>query len=455
MIGHEDCVFQVMMFTGILHHLKILCTGLGISHLTYGKDDTTTGIGGFLPLLGFKRCACSDMAGPPKCCIAIPSAQRVVQEVPLNDRAQGSRRVGANVMYSASDEDDLSTITSGLDRGDMVQKIPRRRGKKVYCTHWLSKGNCAYMQQGCIYKHEIPRDQETWESLGFHTIPGWLQAKSSAWINQHLRKTPDLSENLSAEGSSIARRSQPQVNMLQNLRAEDGDRPPAPKRLQIMADVQVANIPSLYASPCNTEGSSSTRRSQPQINTSQDLREDDDRPPAHTRLQVEVANVPLSCARPGNKRTYPSSTDVTRKRARKDRDGWDRTTRSPKRLTYQEDLFPEHAKKGAIESSRLHSTDTIDDPGRHVRCASRGHSGNSRESSYQPPPQWSTTSTDSSSGASCGNDHGEDPVLQASQFLGDWQVETPEVVWGSYPAHESYPPNRPHYVRDLYRPGKP
>lgn len=463
------------MFTGILHHLKILCKELGIGHLTYGKDGTTA-IGGFLTLLGFKRCACGDMAGPSKWCIAIPLTQRVVQEVPLNDRAQGAKRVGANFMHSASDEDDLSTITSGLDRGDEVRKIPRRRGKKVYCTHWLSKGNCAYMQQGCIYKHEIPRDQETWESLGFHTIPGWLQAKSSTWINQHLRKSPELSEDFSAEGSSITR-SQPQINMSQNLGAEDSDRRPAHKRLQIRPDVEVANVPSLYARPGNTEGLSIIKRSQPQINTSQNLRESGDRPPAHKRLQmrptydmsrgtarrnfegvvpdIEVANVPSLCARPGNKRTHPSSTDVKRKRAREDRDGSGHPTSSPKRPTYQEDLFPEHAKKGAIESSRLHSTDTIDDPGWHVRCASRGHRGNSRESSYQAPNQWSTTSTGSTSGASCGNDYGADPVLQASQFLGDWQVETPDVVWGSYPSHESYPPNRPHYLRDPYRPGNP
>lgn len=403
MTGHEDCVFQIMMFAGILHHLEILCKGLGISHLTYGTDDTTTGIRGFLPLLGFKRCACTDMAGPSKCCIALPSTQRVGREVPLNDRARGERRMDANAMHHASDEDDLSTITNRLDRGDKVKKYQRRRGKKVYCTHWLSKGNCAYMQQGCIYKHEIPKDQETWESLGFHTIPGWLQAKSSAWINQHLWKGPNVFDDLSVEGSKIARRSQPQIK--QNLR-EEGDRPPAHEMLRGRPDALHANVPSL-------------------------------------------------CARPGNKRAHPASTDVTRKRARNDSDDWGRTTRNSQRLGYQKDSFPEHPKIGVIESMRLHSIERNDDPGCHVRCASRGHWRNSRESSYQPPPHRSTASASSTSGAACGNDYGEDPELQASQFLGDWQVETPDVVWGSYPSHDSYPSNQPHYFRDPYRPGKP
>ena len=417
MIGHEDCVFQVMIFAGILHHLKILCKGLGISHLTYGKDDTNTGIGGLLPLLGFKCCTCTDMASPSKC-IAIPSTQRVGQEVPLNDRAQGARRVGAKGMHSASDECDLSTITSRLDRGGKVQKSQRRCGEKVYCTHWLSKGNCAYMQQGCIYKHEIPKDQETWEILGFHTIPGWLQAKSSAWINQHLRKSPDLSEDLSAEGPGIARRSQPHINTSQNLR-EDGDRPPALERLQPRPDVSRTALSTQF--PSLFEGSSSSDR----------------------------------FARPCNKRAHPPSADITRKWARNDCDDWGHTTKHPKRPRCQKDLFPDHAKKGDIESMRLHSTDSIDDPGYHVRCASRGRWGNSREPSHQPPSDWLTASAGSTSGASCGNDYGEDPVLQASQFLGEWQIETPDVVWGSYPSYESYPPNRPQYLRDPYRPSKP
>ena len=418
MIGHEDCVFQVMIFAGIIHHLKILCKGLGITHLTYGKDDTTTGIGGLLPLLGFKRCACTDMAGLSKCCIAIPSTQQVGQEVPLDDRAQGARRVGAKGMHSASDEDDLSTIIGRLDRGDKVQKNQRHRGKKVYCTHWLSKGNCAYMQQGCIYKHEIPKDQDTWESLGFHTLPGWLHTKSSAWINQHLRRSPDLSEDLSAEESNIATRSQPQINNLQNLREEGDGRHPAHTKPQMEPDTRL--LLNTRSPSSNEEPSSSNRFS-----------------------------------RPFNKGVPRSSSDITRKRARNNCKDWGHTPRNLKTPRYQEDLFPEHVKKGAIESSRLHSTDSVNDPGCDVRGASRGHWGNSYESTYQPPPYWSTISTGSTSEFSCGNEYGEDPVLKASQFLGDWQIETPDVVWGSYPSHELYPPDRPHYLRDSYRPGKP
>ena len=417
---HEDCVFQFMIFAGILHHSKILCKELGINHLTYGKNDAPTGIGGFTTLLGFRRCVCTDMTDPSKCCIAIPSAQRLGQDVlphALTDLAQGARTVGANVMHSASSEDDPSTKTCRLDRVDMLQKKQRRRGKKVYCTHWLSKGNCAYMQQGCIYKHEIPKDQETWESLGFHTIPGWLHSKSSAWIDQHSQKSPDLSKDLAVEKSTVARRSQAQINPLQNLREDKGDRQPAHTKLKMEPDLRTfLNV--RYPSS-NEEPSSSDR-----------------------------------FVGPRNKRLRQSSfSDITRMKARDDCDDWGHT-RNPTAPRYQQDSFLDHVNRGPTESSRLHSADSIDDPGCDVSCASRNYRGNSYEPSNQPPRQWSAVSTGSTSGASYGNSHGEDPVLQASQFLGDWQIETPDVVWGSYPSHEPYPPKRPHHLRDSYRPGK-
>ena len=183
------------------------------------------------------------------------------------------------------------------------------------------------------------------------------------------------------------------------------------------------------------------RGSQPQSNALQNVREENsDRTQAHKNLRprqdVSGPNVLSLRARPSNERAEPSSIDKTRKRARDDSDDWG-TTRNSKTSRFQEDFFPEHAKNGAIESSRFHSTDSIDDPGCDARGASWGHWGNSDESTYQPPPYRSTISTGSTSGASRGNDYGEDPVTQASQFLGDWQVETTDVVWGSYP------PNRP------------
>lgn len=50
-------------------------------------------------------------------------------------------------------------------------------GKKVYCTHWMSTGECDYAQQGCLYKHEMPFDLEILNFLGYQDIPKWYREK--------------------------------------------------------------------------------------------------------------------------------------------------------------------------------------------------------------------------------------------------------------------------------------
>lgn len=47
------------------------------------------------------------------------------------------------------------------------------RGKKVYCTHWIRRGECDFTQQGCLYKHEMP-DIETLQAIGIRGIPTWF-----------------------------------------------------------------------------------------------------------------------------------------------------------------------------------------------------------------------------------------------------------------------------------------
>ena len=273
------------------------------------------------------------------------------------------------------------------------------------------------MQQGCIYKHEIPRDLEGWESLGFQTIPDWLKAKSPAWIDQHLWKSPDLPKDSAVDESTLTRWSQPQTNPLRNLKEDNSDRQPAHTKRKIDPDLGLSQ---------NTRYPSSMEEPSP-------------------------SDRPLSQR---NKRFHQSSfSEVARMEARHDCDGWSHT-RYPTAPRYQKDSFLGHAKRGAIESSRLPSVDSIDDPGCHARCASRGYRENSFESSHQPLPQCSAASPGSTSGASYEDAHGEDPVLQASQFLRNWQIETPDVVWGAYPSHESYPPKLPHHSRSPYCPGK-
>ncbi|UNI20548.1 hypothetical protein JDV02_006626 [Purpureocillium takamizusanense] len=50
------------------------------------------------------------------------------------------------------------------------------RRHKVYCDKWIHEGVCAFTQQGCKFKHEMPFDGETQRSLGlFQGLPGWYR----------------------------------------------------------------------------------------------------------------------------------------------------------------------------------------------------------------------------------------------------------------------------------------
>ena len=53
------------------------------------------------------------------------------------------------------------------------------RKEKIYCDKWVHDGVCAFAQQGCKYKHEMPMDVATQRSLGlFHGLPAW-------WKREH------------------------------------------------------------------------------------------------------------------------------------------------------------------------------------------------------------------------------------------------------------------------------
>ncbi|KAJ5012360.1 Chromatin remodeling factor mit1 [Colletotrichum sp. SAR 10_99] len=51
---------------------------------------------------------------------------------------------------------------------------------KIYCDKWVHEGVCAFTQQGCKYKHEMPLDKATQHSLGlFHGLPTWWKKQQA------------------------------------------------------------------------------------------------------------------------------------------------------------------------------------------------------------------------------------------------------------------------------------
>jgi hypothetical protein len=72
--------------------------------------------------------------------------------------------------------------------------------KKVYCTHWIRTGECAFTSVGCKYKHEIPHVEKLRE-LGFTLgTPKWFQEKAAiaargpTWMQRRLAERASSQE---------------------------------------------------------------------------------------------------------------------------------------------------------------------------------------------------------------------------------------------------------------------
>jgi hypothetical protein len=72
--------------------------------------------------------------------------------------------------------------------------------KKVYCTHWIRTGECAFISVGCKYKHEMPPVEKLRE-LGFTLgTPKWFQEKAAiaargpTWMQRRLAERNSYQE---------------------------------------------------------------------------------------------------------------------------------------------------------------------------------------------------------------------------------------------------------------------
>ncbi|KAI0205922.1 hypothetical protein F4808DRAFT_470860 [Astrocystis sublimbata] len=66
---------------------------------------------------------------------------------------------------------------------------------KVYCDKWVHTGTCAFNQTGCKFKHEMPMDRETQQSLGLQGFPQWWKDQQARQTRQREVQTPTQPES--------------------------------------------------------------------------------------------------------------------------------------------------------------------------------------------------------------------------------------------------------------------
>ncbi|KAH6655544.1 hypothetical protein BKA67DRAFT_690327 [Truncatella angustata] len=77
-----------------------------------------------------------------------------------------------------------------------AQHHQHQRRPKIYCDKWVHEGVCAFTQQGCKYKHEMPFDKVTQHQLGlFHGLPAWWKKQQAEIARQR-----DVPQSTSTEG---------------------------------------------------------------------------------------------------------------------------------------------------------------------------------------------------------------------------------------------------------------
>ncbi|KAL2110116.1 hypothetical protein VUR80DRAFT_1597 [Thermomyces stellatus] len=103
----------------------------------------------------------------------------------------------------------------------IVKSAPAPTGpkrNKVYCDKWVHEGTCAFTQQGCKFKHEMPLDRATQATLGlFHGLPSWWKKQQAELQRQREPASPTGSVASEHAGSSLASAGRPGAGVMETL----------------------------------------------------------------------------------------------------------------------------------------------------------------------------------------------------------------------------------------------
>ncbi|KAF2193691.1 hypothetical protein K469DRAFT_745186 [Zopfia rhizophila CBS 207.26] len=127
--------------------------------------------------------------------------------------------------------------------------------KKEYCTYWIKTGECAFMSQGCRYKHEMPSVDKL-RMIGFNAVPKWWKEKSAinprlTWIQRRMNQGKELesqqaTESLTRGGfRSLARREEKE-----HPATSESSEPKATESLgDLLTDLNTPKMTTRSASP--------------------------------------------------------------------------------------------------------------------------------------------------------------------------------------------------------------
>jgi hypothetical protein len=166
--------------------------------------------------------------------------------------------------------------------------------KKEYCSYWLRTGECDFIAQGCLYKHEMP-DREKLRQLGFtRGYPLWYQEKRRLRNYKFQPKLEDEEPEYSASDSTNKR-----FGIFKSLR-EESEHEAVPYQSQVDEEKLVQNVPDQPQGEETGDGRSFSDHTNKVVCDLIDL--DDPPTPAPTRHNSTsaVASTPPESDTPGS-----------------------------------------------------------------------------------------------------------------------------------------------------------
>ena len=185
-----DNLIKMEASIALLRRIQYFCAQHNAEYLTMAHALDSWWLPGLLELAGFQFCDCErvEMQGL-HFCMDFQTPPRL-QGTGISRPASQEATDTAGMIAQGRIDDILKKATASRTTPITSQPAAQIANKKEYCSHWMHRGECDYMQSGCRYKHEMPADQETLEKCGFREIPRWF--KESPHYEEYLQKTGKL-----------------------------------------------------------------------------------------------------------------------------------------------------------------------------------------------------------------------------------------------------------------------
>ncbi|KAK0745286.1 hypothetical protein B0T21DRAFT_430634 [Apiosordaria backusii] len=133
------------------------------------------------------------------------NTQRAVIQTPPHGRHQDAIQNRIDHILASAPQTSSTAAASGAGTGPLSPSYAPPKRVKIYCDKWVHEGTCAFTQQGCKYKHEMPMDKATQHSLGlFQGLPTWWKKRQAELSRESERGSSERGGGISVGGRFAA-----------------------------------------------------------------------------------------------------------------------------------------------------------------------------------------------------------------------------------------------------------